>query len=92
MPASMHTAAADALARAVVALRKGAGLTQRQLAAAVGREQSYVARIEQGQRRVDLIEWVEICRAVGVDPQAEVGRIVGDVVPLIPQKRRATKA
>ena len=51
MVASMFTAASDALAAAVVELRKRAGFTQRQLADAVGREQSFIGRIETRQRR-----------------------------------------
>lgn len=62
MVASMFTAASDALAAAVADLRKQAGLTQRALADALGREQNLVARIETGQRRVDLIEWVVTAR------------------------------
>jgi DNA-binding XRE family transcriptional regulator len=76
MVASMFTAAADALAAAVVELRTRAKLTQRQLAEAVGREQSYVGRIETGQRRVDLVEWVQICRACGAEPEVEIAGLV----------------
>ena len=84
----MFTAASDALAAAVAELRGRAGLTQRQLAAAVGREQSFIGRIEKGQRRVDLVEWVVICRACKADPEAEISRLVRQIKPLIPQRRR----
>jgi DNA-binding XRE family transcriptional regulator len=53
----------------LVALREAAGLTQRGLAKRIGRERSFVSRIEQGERRVDLIEFYWICRAVGVQPE-----------------------
>ena len=46
MAASLHTAAHRELVTAVTALRHRAGLTQRQLAHALGREQNLVARIE----------------------------------------------
>ena len=72
MPASMHNPAADLLANTVVELRKAKGMNQRELAAALGREQNYVARIETGQRRVDLIEWIELLRALGVEPEQEI--------------------
>lgn len=87
---SLHTAASDALAAAVVDLRKRAGLTQRQLAEAVGREQNFVARVETSQRRVDLVEWVTICRACGVDPEREIAAILKKVVGLVPHARRRT--
>lgn len=88
MPASMHNAAADALAESVMELRKQAGLSQRQLAASLGREQNFVARVEQGQRRLDLVEWVQICRALKVDPEAEIAGLVRRIVKLVPQRCR----
>jgi transcriptional regulator with XRE-family HTH domain len=84
----MFTAAADALAAAVVELRTRANMTQRQLADAVGREQSFIGRIETGQRRVDLIEWVTICQACGVDADAEVAALVRRIAHLVPKRRR----
>jgi transcriptional regulator with XRE-family HTH domain len=87
MVASMHNPAADALAAAVALLRKAAGLNQRQLAAALGREQNFVARIETGQRRLDLIDWISICRACGADPDVEVTRLLKAIAPLVPRKR-----
>src|SRR5438094_383805 len=74
--ASMFTATHRELAAAVVELRRGAGLTQRQLAEAVGREQNYVGRIETGQRRVDLVEFVAICRACDADAEEEAAKLV----------------
>ena len=47
-------------------------MSQRQLAAKLGRERSFVGRIEVGDRRVDLVEFHWICRACGYDP-VEVG-------------------
>lgn len=91
MVASMFGPAADALAAAVVAMRKRTGMTQRDLAAALGREQNYIARIEQGQRRVDLVEWVQICRALGEDPEAEIAALVKRISPLVPQRRPRPK-
>jgi transcriptional regulator with XRE-family HTH domain len=88
MVASMFTAAADALAAAVVELRTRAKLTQRQLADAVGREQSFIGRIETGQRRVDLVEWVAICRACGADPEVEIAGLVRRIAHLVPRRKR----
>ncbi|MGD0464996.1 MAG: helix-turn-helix transcriptional regulator [Tepidisphaeraceae bacterium] len=88
MVASMFTAAHDALVAAVVQLRKSAGLTQRQLAEALGREQNLIGRIETGQRRIDLIEWIGICRACKVDPEVEIAKLVRQIKPLVPQRRR----
>ena len=47
-------------------LRQTAGLTQTALAALLGRPQSYVAKVEGGERRMDVIEfvaWIEATKA-----------------------------
>ena len=72
MPASLFTAASRALAGELASMRDKAGMTQRQLAAALDREQNLVARIEQSQRRVDLVELIQWIRACGFDPKAEI--------------------
>lgn len=46
-------------------LRRGAGLRQSDLAARLGRPQSYVSKYESGQRKLDIVELREICTAIG---------------------------
>ena len=48
--------------------RKEAALTQEQLAKRLKRPQSFVAKYENGERRLDVVEFVEIARKIGVDP------------------------
>lgn len=84
---SMFTAAFDELITAVVAMRHRAGLTQRQLADALGREQNYLGRIETGQRRVDLVELIQICRACKLKPADEIAAIVARIADRVPSKR-----
>lgn len=48
--------------------RKAAGMTQQDLADKLGRPQSYVAKIEGCERRLDVIEYVHLCRAMDADP------------------------
>lgn len=43
-------------------------MTQRDLAARLGRPHSYVSKIETGERRLDVGEFVEYAKAVGVNP------------------------
>jgi transcriptional regulator with XRE-family HTH domain len=45
--------------------RHRAGLTQVEAARLLGRPQSFVAKIENGERRVDVVELAEICRVYG---------------------------
>ena len=52
--------------------RKRAGLTQAALAAKLGRPQSFVSKIERGERRVDVVEFLEFVDALDADPTALV--------------------
>jgi transcriptional regulator with XRE-family HTH domain len=52
--------------------REQQGVGQRDLAARLGRPQSYISKIETGDRRVDLVEILDICRALGVQLEAVV--------------------
>lgn len=52
----------------LVAVRKGAGIRQQALAKKLGRPQSFIAKYEGGERRIDVIEFVAIARALGTDP------------------------
>lgn len=48
--------------------RREAGLTQAMLAKKLRRPQSYVSKYERGDRRIDVVEFLEIARAIGFDP------------------------
>lgn len=61
--------------------RHDAGMTQRQLADRVHRDQSWVSLIEGSQRRVDVVEFITLARAIGVDPAALMSRIASEIAP-----------
>lgn len=48
-------------------MRKGADLDQSDLAALLGRPQSYVSSVERGQRRLDLLQLRDHCTHCGQD-------------------------
>lgn len=52
--------------------RKAAGLTQVEVAKRLKRPQSFVASIENAERRVDLVELLNLAEAIGFDPAALV--------------------
>lgn len=52
----------------LIEARRRAGLTQQQLAKKLSRPQSFVAKYEGGERRIDVVEFVAITRAIGADP------------------------
>lgn len=43
-------------------------MTQAELAKRLGEYQSFVARLESGQRRVDVVEFMDLAEALGFDP------------------------
>jgi len=57
--------------RAIIArlaeARKAQGLSQQQLADLLGRHQQFVSRYEIGERRLDVVEFVDIVRALSLD-------------------------
>jgi transcriptional regulator with XRE-family HTH domain len=52
----------------LIAQRKAAGLTQTVVAERLGKPPSYVAKYELGDRRVDILEFLDIAAAIGFDP------------------------
>jgi hypothetical protein len=51
-----------------VATWQACGLTQSALAQRIDKPQSYISKVEIGERRLDVIEFVEICQALGIAP------------------------
>ena len=58
-------------------MREEAGLTQRELADRLQRERSFVWRIEKGERRLDVVEFFWVCRALNQDPAKVYTRLAG---------------
>ena len=54
--------------------RKRSRLSQKALGERLGKPQSYVSKVETGERRLDLIETAEWCLALGIS--------IGEVLPV----------
>lgn len=59
---SLHSTRYRRFVKRLREARKQAGLNQTQAALAVGRPQSYIAKIEAGQRRVDVVELQDLAK------------------------------
>nr|WP_200985075.1 helix-turn-helix transcriptional regulator [Rhizobium rhizogenes]QCL09123.1 DNA-binding protein [Rhizobium rhizogenes]QCL10150.1 DNA-binding protein [Rhizobium rhizogenes] len=57
----------QALIALLIENREAKGLTQTDLAVKLGEYQSFVARLESGQRRVDVVEFLELAEILGFD-------------------------
>lgn len=65
---SLNSPEHRALCRLLIAARHKAGLTQHQVAKRLKRPQSFVAKYEGGERRIDVIELFEVADALEADP------------------------
>ena len=68
MEKSLKSAEYERLIDLLVAVREKAGIRQQPLAAELGKPQSFIAKYENGERRIDVIEFIAIARALGADP------------------------
>jgi HTH-type transcriptional regulator/antitoxin HipB len=68
MPKTLHSARHLLLVELIASARKRAGLSQAQVARALGRHQPFIATLESGQRRIDVVELIELAEAIGFDP------------------------
>ena len=72
MPNSVNTVAYDVMRSLLIQERKRAGLSQQEVASRLGLPQSFVSKYERGERRLDVVELVDVCVAIGTD----VGQLV----------------
>lgn len=67
MVKSLHTPAYTAFRQLIADARERQGLTQAELATRLGKPQSFVSKYETGERRLDVVEFVLVCSALGVE-------------------------
>jgi transcriptional regulator with XRE-family HTH domain len=73
---TVHSCDQAAFCELMVGARKSAGLTQQALAARLKKPQSFVAKYEGGERRLDVVEFIAIARALGADPLKLMTRLL----------------
>jgi len=72
---SVFTGEYERFRKRLIAARKAAGLTQTQVATRLSRPQSFVSKYERGERRLDLVEFVEVAKAIGINAALMVAQI-----------------
>jgi transcriptional regulator with XRE-family HTH domain len=55
--------------------RRKAGMSQKDVADALGVHQTFVSKVEKGERRLDVVEFMELAEALGVDPIKLIRRL-----------------
>lgn len=84
MRKSTHTPEYAALREHLTRLREAAGLSQRELALSLKVPHSWVAKVESGERRIDLVEFAWFCAACGASEAKEASTLLEQ----FPAKRR----
>jgi transcriptional regulator with XRE-family HTH domain len=75
MSRTLRSSRHEALCALLVEKRKKAGLTQSQVAKKLQRYQSFVATVESGQRRIDVVEFLDFADAIGFDPREAIKQL-----------------
>jgi len=73
---TIRSSGQQALCKKLILERQAAGLTQTDLAKKLRCHQSLIARIESGERRIDVVELIVLSRAIGCTAD-EILREVG---------------
>ncbi|GEC55726.1 transcriptional regulator with XRE-family HTH domain [Bradyrhizobium japonicum] len=68
MQKSLQSAEYQRLIALLIAARHKAGIRQHGLAKKLGKPQSFVAKYEGGERRLDVVEFITIAEALGANP------------------------
>ena len=84
MPGSLGTPRYNKLIKLLIEARKQAELTQAQVAEQLGKPQSFVAKYEGGERRLDIVELVDVASVLSNSPQQLIGGFVKEIVVTTP--------
>jgi len=75
MAKTLHSKRQEVLVAAIAEQRRAKGLSQAQVAKALGRHQPFIANIESGERRVDLLELLALADIIELDVHALINRL-----------------
>ena len=75
MVRSLHTPEYEQFRLLIADARDRAKLTQSELAARLGKPQSFVSKYESGERRLDVVEFILVCNALEVEPAPVLKRL-----------------
>jgi len=75
MTKSVFTTRYDQFRYLLAEARRGAGLTQVDLAKRLSRPQSFVSKFERGERRLDVIEFLDIAAALDIEPYKFLSKV-----------------
>lgn len=84
---SLNSDAHQKLCALLSEARSQVPMVQAELSERLGRPQSFVSKYERGERRLDVVEFLEVCRGLDADPHA----IIQQVELAMPKKGRRSQ-
>lgn len=88
---STYSGPYQALLARIRAARKARGITQEEVARRLGKPQSYVSKAELGERRLDVVEFLQFVRAIEGEPLAVLRELEREYEVRKPPARRPRK-
>ncbi|MBB3105219.1 helix-turn-helix domain-containing protein [Azomonas macrocytogenes] len=85
---TIHSPSYQRLIGLLIEARKEAKMTQQGLSSKLGRQQSYVSKYERGERRLDVIEFLQVTLNLDADPY----RLLKEIEPLLRAPAKGTKS
>lgn len=76
MPKTIFDGAHSILVDVLTEARRRSGFTQTELAARVGKDQTFISLIERSQRRIDVLEFIALARAMDQAPDKLFGEVL----------------
>ncbi|WP_375494937.1 multiprotein-bridging factor 1 family protein [uncultured Nostoc sp.] len=76
MPKSVFSEEYNRFCQLLIEARKAAKLTQAELSAKLELPQSYVSKYERGERRLDVIEFLQVAQILEIDPLAFIEELL----------------
>jgi transcriptional regulator with XRE-family HTH domain len=70
-----YTPQFQCLLASLLEARRTSGLTQAEIAGRLDRPQSFVSKYETGERTLDVLEFLDVCNALGADPHELISRL-----------------
>ena len=92
MKTSVYSSHYDKLRLWLKTQRESQSLSLREVSEKWGRHHSILGKIEQSRRKIELIEFIELCQIINADPEEGLKILVASVKEEWPPKKRLTKA
>lgn len=79
MPRPIYSDHYSAFRRLLVDARSKSGLRQEDVAAKMLKHQSFISKVERGERGLDVIEFLKLMQAINADPREFIDRLLSEM-------------